>query len=472
MRSSSISPGGTARSLGLANAFGALGADPASISINPGGLGLYRTSELSLTPAFEVNTVRSTYAGPATSDTRSRFFFSNMALVLNSPARKNDSAWQSGTFGVVYDRQATHHWGRQAGGTGMSTSILDDLAAQATGTLAADIYDALPFTSALAYDAFAIDPADPEDSLGTNYVPALPFGAVVDQAITIDSRGATNNTAFFYSGNRGDRLYLGVSVGLIGYRYTQTRIHSETVPDEGVDLKDLSFREDLSITGNGVDVKAGVVYRFHDRFRAGLALHSPMWMTMSDTYSTSMSTNFRTPSSTDGRTAYSSSSPDGVFTYEVESPFRAVASAAYIAGEHGLVSVDYEYVDLARMRLRPNSRLADGYSFDFENQAIGAAFRKVHRVRAGTEWRSGNWYFRMGVALTPDAYLVSDPRHGQAERVYAGGLGYRTRHLSVDLGANYIRRSSVQFPYDRGIADPIREERHTLRTLLTVALRP
>ncbi|MBP6699281.1 MAG: aromatic hydrocarbon degradation protein, partial [Flavobacteriales bacterium] len=46
LRISTGQPGGTARSNGMANAFGALGADPVSISINPAGLALYRTSGL------------------------------------------------------------------------------------------------------------------------------------------------------------------------------------------------------------------------------------------------------------------------------------------------------------------------------------------------------------------------------------------------------------------------------------------
>ncbi|HRF78846.1 MAG TPA: hypothetical protein PL070_02045, partial [Flavobacteriales bacterium] len=121
------------------------------------------------------------------------------------------------------------------------------------------LFDAFPFSAGLAYDTYGIDPLDPSDSLGRSYVPALPGGAMVDQIITIDSRGATNNTAFFYSGNYMDKLYIGVSVGLVGYRYNHVRIHSETVGDENIDLKDLRYREELAITGNGVDVKAGAI---------------------------------------------------------------------------------------------------------------------------------------------------------------------------------------------------------------------
>lgn len=465
-------PGGTARSAGLANAFGALGADAASIAINPAGMGLYRNTEISFTPSLEVNTVNSLYNGSDARDVKSRFNFSNLALILNSPAEKSGSDWRSGTFGVVYDRQATHHWGRQAVGNSVATSILDDFAAQAEGTRNGDLYDTYPFAAGLAWDTYGIDPVDPADSLGTSYVPALPPGALVDQVITIDSRGATNNTAFFYSGNYLDKLYVGISLGLVGYRYKHTRLHTETVGDENVDLKDVSYREDLTTTGNGVDVKAGVIYRFHDRFRMGVAVHSPMWMTMNDSYNTSLSTTFRTPSAVDGRTSYSAASPDGLFTYKLASPLRAVLSAAYVAGEHGLFSVDYEYADYSTMRFRPSTRLDDSYTFSAENDLIRQIFRPVHTIRAGTEWRSNGWYFRMGWAFSPDAYKTNDIAHAQATRIYAAGIGYRTDHLSVDLGANYVQAYVNYFPYSPAIANAVREERNTVRSLLTIALRP
>ena len=39
---------GTARAQGMSNAVGALGADPTAVSVNPAGIGLYRSSEVTL----------------------------------------------------------------------------------------------------------------------------------------------------------------------------------------------------------------------------------------------------------------------------------------------------------------------------------------------------------------------------------------------------------------------------------------
>lgn len=472
LRGSYIAPGGTARSLGMANAFGALGADGVSIAINPAGMALYRKSEMSFTPALEVNGVESRYYGLSSSDTKTRFYFGNLALALHAPA-ESGSDWRSSTFGVVYDRQATHHWARQATGKGISTSILDDFATQAYGFTEDQMYNDLSFTSDLAYYTAGIyyDPIINGPDTTPAYTPRLPLGALVDQTNTVDSRGAINNTSFFYSGNYMDKLYIGMSLGIVGYRYRHVMTHTETVPDESIDLKDLSYKEELTTTGNGVEVKAGFIYRFHDRFRAGAAFHSPMWLQLNDAYLTRMSTTFRSADS-EGRSSYTASSPDGVYNYRVVSPWKTVLSAAYVAGAHGLVSVDYEYVDYTKMRLRRSNRLVDAYDYMAENETIGAAFRATHSVRVGTEWRAGNWYFRMGWGFVPDPYERNDPRHGQALRTYAGGLGYRTDHVGVDLGVNYADRTTNFYQYDPALVNTTVEGRSNIRTLVTVSLRP
>ena len=470
MRLSTIQPGGTARSIGIANAFGALGADAGSLGINPGGMGLYRTSEVSLTPSFEVNSVLSAYEGTAASDIKSRLFFNNIALILNSPS-KSGGDWRSSTFGVVYDRKATHHWSRQAEAVNVPTSILDGFAAGANGYYPSELFDGLPYTSGLAYEAYGIDPFNPGDSLNTTYVAALPQGATVSQQHTIETSGSTNNTAFFYSGNYMDRLYIGASLGIVGFRYKSTTTHTETTLDEAINLKSLTWNENLLTTGNGLDVKIGAVGRVSDRFRAGIAFHSPMFTQLNDVYNTELRTNFAVAPDSVNR-SFDKSSKDAAFNYRIHSPWRATVSAAYFAGTHGLVSVDYEYANYANARLRASNKLVDPYDYGPENREIKAAFRAVHTVRAGTEWRAGKWYVRAGWGFVPNAYVVNDLRHADAMQTYAGGLGYRSEHVSVDLGINVIKNGLKYYQYDPYYASITSEDRSTVRSLITVAFRP
>lgn len=48
---------GTARAQAMSNAVGALGADPTAVSVNPAGIGLYRSSEVTF--GFNVGHVKS-----------------------------------------------------------------------------------------------------------------------------------------------------------------------------------------------------------------------------------------------------------------------------------------------------------------------------------------------------------------------------------------------------------------------------
>src|SRR5436190_4966794 len=64
---------GSARAIGFGGALGSVGGDFSAISVNPAGLGIYRSSELSFTPALKFNGTESDYAGTSTSDNTTRF---------------------------------------------------------------------------------------------------------------------------------------------------------------------------------------------------------------------------------------------------------------------------------------------------------------------------------------------------------------------------------------------------------------
>jgi hypothetical protein len=465
LRISSYQIGGTGRSTGLANAFGALGADGAAIGINPAGMGLYRVTELSITPSLEVNTAKSTYYGTTATDTRTNFHINNFTLAIHNPSEKN-GPWRSSTYGIAFDRQASYQWESRALGTSIPSTILQAFVNEADGTRSGDLSTQFPFSAGLAWDTYGIDPLD---TVANTYISAIPFGSLTSQEQITQSKGASSNTSFFYSGSYMDKIYLGASVGFTNHRFERTRTHTETTLDESLDLQELTYTEELNTTGTGIDLKIGIIARLSDRFRMGAAYHSAKGMDMTDAFFYGMATYFRTPDAL-GRTIYAADSPDGLFTYKVRSPWRLALSAAYVAGQNGLVSVDYGYTDPRKMEMRPQEPGA--YDFQAENLIIASSFRPVHSIRAGTEWRHGAWYYRVGWGFVGDPYKESDPRHGQAQRTYAGGVGYRTDHIGIDLGLNMVTSSRSYFQYDPELVDATTEQRNSFRTMLTVSLRP
>ena len=63
---------GSARSMALAGAFTSLGGDVASMGINPAGLGMYRTNELTFTPMMSFTRAKNS-AQPFEGNSKNRF---------------------------------------------------------------------------------------------------------------------------------------------------------------------------------------------------------------------------------------------------------------------------------------------------------------------------------------------------------------------------------------------------------------
>lgn len=467
LRFSNLLPGGTARSWALGGAIGAVGADPGSVTTNPAGLGLYNTSEFSFTPQFEVNNSTSDHYGTNATGTDNRFSFNNLSLILSSP-NDHQGDWRSGTFGVSFDRQASFHWEEHALGKGVPTTILQKFVNEANGTAPGNLAQDFPFTSNLAYQTYGIDPLD---STSTTYLSQIPFGSPVDQDHRISTSGRLNTTSFFYAANYLDKLYIGATIGVTGLRYESQTTHRETTLDTALELKDLYYTEKLLTSGSGFDMKLGVIGRVTSRMRLGLAFHSPKWLQLTDAYTYSMTTNFRTPDA-EGNTRYIKESPDGSFNYRVRTPWNVLASAVYIAGQHGLVSIDYGFTNFRQAKLNKSTDGISSYDFSMENDAINDDFRSTHSVRVGTEWRSGPWYFRGGWGIWPDAYADSDTRQGTSYMRYTAGFGFRSAHVSVDLAGVYGTHDVNYYQYDPALIAPTSVQMTDTRGMLTVAYRP
>ena len=75
LRYSKTTFGGTARYMGLCGAFGALGADFSVLSTNPAGIGLYKSSEFTITPTLYYGATNSSYNGTSREDSKYNFNF-------------------------------------------------------------------------------------------------------------------------------------------------------------------------------------------------------------------------------------------------------------------------------------------------------------------------------------------------------------------------------------------------------------
>ena len=123
----------------------------------------------------------------------------------------------------------------------------------------------------------------------------------------------------------------------------ETKIYEERDPDTAVVyFNDLSFREDLSTSGVGINLKLGFIYRVNQMIRLGAAVHTPTAFRLTDDFSTQFIYDY-----TDGggNTENTENSPEGSFKYRLKTPWRVMGNAAVLINRKGFITADVEYVD-------------------------------------------------------------------------------------------------------------------------------
>ena len=427
LRYSEFVYGGTARSLAMGNAFGALGADFSALSTNPAGIGIYKVSEISITPSIYTGKTNSLYQGNSGDDIKYNFNLSNAGVVFTVIPKKENSEWKGVQFGFGVNRVANFNNAIVIEGANSETSILNSYLSNAQGVEPQDLN---PFSTEMAFNTYLID------TMGslTNYISAVPAGGTL-QSKMIETSGSINELVLSLGGNYNDKLYLGATFGFPYLRYYENSTYREVdASDTIVGFKEMSLHEDLETEGTGFNFKFGMIYRITDWVRIGAAVHTPTFYNLKDNWSKDISASY------DNGAQYTSESPKGSFDYELNTPLRAIGSVAFIIGKYALISADYEFVDYSDARLRSRD-----YKFFDENNTITALYTATSNIRAGVEVRLAPISIRGGYQLNFSPY---DNNYNDGQRMaFSGGIGLRDKKYFIDLGYVYSMKSEDYYLY-------------------------
>ena len=419
LRYSQYFPSGTARSIGMGGAIGAVGGDFTGLSINPAGIGLYRQSEFSFSPSLSWNNTSSDFLGNTFEDVKYNFNFGNLGMVFNNDLHR-ESGWVSTSFGIGYNRLNSFNQTIYMSGINNNSSLLDNFVDYANGTLPANLND---YYEGVAFDTYAIDTVST-----TSYFNDFNLdGYGQKQSREVKSKGSTGEYAFSFGANYSHRLYIGATIGIQRVRYEQDIIHTESDPGDIINYMDyFNFYENLRTTGVGYTFKIGAIARPFDFLRVGAAFHLPTFYNLKDEYSTSMEANFDAEDSNLGfQEAFS---PLGEYKYQLRSPSRLILSATGTIGKMGMISADYEFVDYTKANLDAND-----YRFEDENAAIDAIYRAAHNLRLGGELRLGLAYLRAGYAFYASPFATSEPNVDADNQILTAGFGFRNKDYFVDF---------------------------------------
>ncbi len=436
--------GPTARSMGLAGAFGALGGDYSTMSVNPAGIAVYRSSEFSFSLGGISRLTESEFQGRKFDDSKFNITIGNIGLVLAKPIDKSQSNWKQISFAIGNNRTNDLGTNSYYQGINPNNSITDYFAETVNldgGASVSELAVYYPFDANLAYQTYLIDPVP---NTAGDYMSIIPNGNVL-QSRSFSSKGNQGEFSFGFGANYNDRINLGLSFNFPNIKYEEETIFEETDvdntiinPDSSADFKSLRYNQYLETSGNGFNLKFGMIVRVTNGIRLGAAIHSPTWYNMNDKYFSSMR-------SVVNGNQYSMSSPDGFYSYSLNTPFKFVGSLGFVFGKSGLLSVDYEYSDYTTMKLK-----AGDYNFTSENNNIRTLYtNNNHTLRAGAEIRIKDISLRAGAAYytSPFKSDFTDESFDQHVESLCGGIGFREKNLKIDLGYSYSRRNEYYQAY-------------------------
>ncbi len=456
LRYSMLDFGSSARAAGVGGAFGALGGDFGGLSINPAGLGVYRSSEVSFGPAFQFSQQSANYYGQSAVESRGSLGVGSAGLVLTS---HNDELRRAGSlnrvssslaFGV--NRLADYHGTLRYRGENPNSSLLNTWSGFLNqGNVAqADAYDSDPFGAGLAWEAYLINP-QPGDS--TAYQSVLPFGGA-EQERLVETRGALNELLFGYGVNLGNKLYIGATIGVPILRYTETSTWTERDAAGSIaGFDSYAYRQSLRTTGSGLNAKLGLIARPQDNIRLGVSVHSPTRFRLTDAYRSEITSDVDTA-------GYEAFSPEGLFTYNLSTPWRVVGSAGFLWKSVGFFSLDYEFLDYGFSRYNFRG-FADGRENN-TNDLIADKYRSTHVLRAGAEFKVSDWRLRAGYAWRASPFSADQvpDAFDQSQQQLSAGLGYRGEFVYIDLAYTHALSSFQNVPYlplDPGVEAPVAE---------------
>ncbi len=437
LRFSFLQPQGTARSIGIGSALGSIGGDFTSLAVNPAGIGIYRRSEVTVTPSLTFGNTSSSYTTNAAEESGSHFAFSNLGLVttkVERGRRAGHSGWTSVSFGLGLTRMADFTRDYSYGGTNQTSSgsFVFEADANTNG-----LNDQNISYGDLGYQSYLLD------TFGGRYISVVnPTAASpVSQYKSVRERGGISELGITLGGSYEDKLMIGGTLGIPIVRYTRARTFTERdlSGNTNNDFDYFTYSDELKTNGAGLNLKLGFIYKPNDLFRFGAAIHTPTYYSLTDVYNQSLTAS--TENFADART-HTADALENQYDYNLSSPWRGVVSATAFLGTYGFLTADYEYVDYGSAR------------FDFSdknyqqnvNDVIKQTYQGASNIRTGLEIRLDNVSLRGGFGYYGNPYKSGNP---SGERLdFSGGLGFRFQNAFIDLGFVHHQYKSSEQPYN------------------------
>lgn len=482
---------GTARFMGMAGAFGALGGDLSSLSQNPAGIGVYRSSDIGFTLDLDVQNSNTENNGMKYGMDQTKFLLNNIGAVLTM--RLPSKTFPNLNFGFTYNKGASFN--RIYGGNinTIHNSMSNYIAGMANseGITVGDLqtttnYDpynpgyndyAAPWLAIMGFDSYLITPST--DIAGkTTWYGLWDNNSMTGQNTTgsgtflMQEWGGTNEFNIVLGGNISNVLYWGMNFDIVSLNYQLGALWGESlnnalVPDANDNLiretADWNLNSIYSLSGTGFNYQLGFILKPVQQFRLGFAFHTPTWYNLNEEFGGNI--NYTYGGTESGFVSANQGIP-GYTSYNFRTPWKIIASAAGVIGNNLILSFDYEWANYGKMRFSEPTYY-NGYNswydpwepWSFSNQTYSSFLNPndpyaYENLDISTYYKSSNT-FRVGVEFKPISALsiragysyssspVKNEAKNNREIIYTAGLtpSYRfdnsTNYITCGLGYRY-----------------------------------
>lgn len=491
---------GSARFMSMGGAFTALGGDISTLNQNPGGIGVYRSSDISLTLDLEPQSTKSTVGTLSDKNSQTKFGVNNFGYI--GTVNTGNETMPFFNWGVSYSKIASfdRRYGGRLGQIGTSyTNMVADYTTYDGYTQGDLINDnpyfdsSAPWSSILMFDGFGINPTAP----GANsYAGLFNYGNTTGEGwYNIEEKGHVDEYSLNFGGNVMNILYWGIGFGITDIDFKQYAYYGESFTDPNVprfipdavnpdggsygyypgnagqaepNTGDYGLTNYKHIWGSGFNFKAGVIIKPVNEFRLGLAVHTPTYYNLSYEGNATMAFGYDSPlynqnevnKFNNGQTSTEWSD----FDWKLQTPWRFMVGAAGVLGGKAIISADYEYRAYGDMKVKD----WNGYNYDAYNNDVKTFYKGVNILRLGAEYRvTPAFSIRAGYSYesSPVQKQLIDPSN-DSEVLYVPtsgaddtetqpsftldrttnyitcGIGYRYKYFYADLAYVYRHRES------------------------------
>lgn len=469
---------GTARFMSMGGAFTALGGDLSAVSLNPAGIGVYRSSEIGATLDVSFNSFKTLdFKQNQTKAACNNFGYVGVARL--------DGAMRTFAWGASYNRTASFNRLTHGYSPSLDTSLSNYVAATTTadGTYAGDmdftdtynpyVDSDIQWLSILAYSGYMINPYN---SAANRYQGLYQDGTKADAYYTARERGYVDEYDLSFGGNISDVVYWGLNVGITDLSYSRDVVYDESLGNAAIAnyrgrlvTGDAGFTlyNSQHVSGNGWNFNFGLIVKPVNELRIGFSIKTPTWWSLQHAYVADLDYSYYDPAlpeSTDKETMNPMQGSDYTdqanFDSRLKSPWRLNFGVAGVIGSSAIISLDYEHLAYGDMTMKHQTGYY-GNSFEdatYVNQDIKDYFQSANAIRLGIEYRvTPSFSLRAGYAWQSSA-VKAEAENGDLQIYTAGtdpsyifskstnqvsiGAGYRYKGWYIDAAYVYKKRDS------------------------------